>query len=146
MTRITLTLLPTLASLVLAATAVGATQRSTFTLALPATKSTYVDLGRHGYSAGDYFVSTGRLLDGTTRKPAGRLAGTRTILSRQGDYASFVLGLHGGTIFVAGRITHTAPASRLAVTGGTGRYRDARGTLTFRYTSRTSADLDVRLR
>lgn len=119
---------------------------ATIRLDLPGTKSTYVDVGRKGYSAGDYFLTSGRLLDASTHAPAGRLGGVWTILSRQADHAVFDLALRGGTLFVSGRIVHTAPSSSLAVTGGTGRYAGARGMLVFRYSSQTSARLEVRLR
>jgi Allene oxide cyclase barrel like domain len=118
---------------------------ATIHLKLPGTKSTYVDLGRKGYSAGDYFVSTGRLVDRTTGKPAGRLGGVWTILSRAADHASFDVGLAHGTLFVDGRIVHAAKQSVLTVSGGTGAYAGAHGTLTFRYLSETTAGLDVSL-
>jgi hypothetical protein len=131
---------------VLAASSASAAGGSLIRLTLPGTKSTYVDLGRKGYSEGDYFLSTGRLVDAATGKPAGRIGGVWTILSRQADNTSFNLGLNDGTIFVTGHIRHTAPKSTLEVTGGTGRYRGSRGTVTFRYLSQTSAGIDVRLR
>jgi hypothetical protein len=112
-------------------------------LKLPHTTSTYVDLGRKGYSAGDYFLSSGRLLDAATSKPAGRLGGIWTILSRQADHVTIDLGLDSGTLFVTGQIRHTAPRSALTIAGGTGRYSSARGTVVFRYTSQTTAALDV---
>lgn len=125
--------------------AAGATSRATLHLELPGTTSTYVDLNRKGYSPGDYFLSSGRLIDRATRKPAGRLGGVWTILSRAADHAVFDLGLANGTIFVSGRITHASPSSTLAITGGTGAYRGRRGTVTFRYSSETTAALDVQL-
>jgi hypothetical protein len=115
----------------------------TLHLELPGTKSTYVDLNRKGYSPGDYFLSSGRLLDRSTHKRVGRLGGVWTILSRKADHATFDLGLADGTIFVSGRINHTAPRSTLGVTGGTGAYRGRHGTVTFRYLSETTAALDV---
>jgi hypothetical protein len=121
-----------------------ATPAKTVHLELPGTKSTYVDLNRKGYSAGDYFLSSGRLLDRSTHKSVGRLGGVWTILSRNADHATFDLGLADGTIFVSGRITHTTPSSTLAVTGGTGTYRGTHGTVTFRYLSETTAALDIR--
>lgn len=114
-------------------------------LELPGTRSSYVDLNRKGYSAGDYFLSSGRLLDRASHRPAGRLGGVWTILSRRADHATFDLGLAGGTIFVSGRIVHAAPSSTLAVTGGTGVYSGRHGTVTFRYLSQTTAALDVTL-
>jgi hypothetical protein len=129
------------------ATAAGANTTTTVIhLKLPATKSSYVDLGPKGYSSGDYFLTTGRLLDRTTGNPAGRLGGVWTILSRAADNASFDLGLAHGTLIVNGHITHAAKQSVLTVTGGTGSYTGAHGTVAFRYLSQTTAALDVRLR
>jgi hypothetical protein len=127
--------------------AAGATPTTTVIhLKLPGTKSSYVDLGPKGYSGGDYFLTTGRLLDRTTGKPAGRLGGVWTILSRAADNASFDLGLAHGTLIVNGRIVHAAKQSMLTVTSGTGSYAGAHGTVTFRYVSQTTAALDIRLR
>ena len=136
-------LVATLAAAALAPAAQAAP--ATLHLELPGTRSTYVDLNRKGYSAGDYFLSTGRVLDRATRRPAGLLGGVWTILSRKADHAAFDLGLAKGTIFVSGRIDHTARSSTLSVTGGTGSYRSSHGTVTFRYLSETTAALDVRL-
>ena len=133
------------AATIAAASPAAAGGATSFTLLLPATTSTYVDLGRKSYSAGDFFLSRGPLLDPTTRTRVGRLGGTWTILSRQADQAAFNVGLKAGTLFVVGRISHTAPRSILTVTGGTGRFRTARGTVTFRYLSETSASLAVNL-
>jgi opacity protein-like surface antigen len=137
-----------LASAVLAAagTASSAQRSSVIHLKLPGTKSTYVDLGRKGYSPGDYFLATGRLLDAATGKLAGHLGGVWTLLSRAADNAAFDLGLARGTIIVDGRIVHAAKQSVLTVTGGTGAYQGARGTVTFRYLTETTAALDVSLR
>jgi hypothetical protein len=131
---------------IFAGTAAAGPTKSTIHLKLPGTKSSYVDLGRKGYSGGDYFVTTGRLLDRATGQPAGRLGGIWTILSRAADNASFDLGLTHGTLIVNGRIVHAAKQSVLAIVAGTGSYAGAHGTLTFRYLSQTTAALDVQLR
>jgi hypothetical protein len=136
-------LLATLAAAALAPAAAHATPTTSLHLELPGTKSTYVDTGRKGYSPGDYFLSSGRLLNRASHKLAGRLGGAWTILSRSADHATFDLGLANGTIFVSGRISHTAASSTLTLTGGTGRYRGSHGTLTFRYLSQTTAALDI---
>ena len=141
------TLIAVLAVALITSVAAGAnTKSTTIHLELPGTKSSYVDLGPKGYSSGDYFLTTGHLLDRTTGKPAGRLGGVWTILSRAADNASFDLGLARGTLIVSGRIVHTAKQSVLEVAGGTGFYARARGTVTFRYLSQTTAALDIQLR
>ena len=119
---------------------------TTIHLKLPGTKSSYVDLGPKGYSSGDYFVTTGKVLDRASGKPAGRLGGVWTILSRAADNASFDLGLVHGTLIISGRIVHAAKQSVLDVVAGTGAYAGAHGTVTFRYLSQTTAALDIRLR
>ena len=86
------------------------------------------------------------MLDRTTGKPAGRLGGVWTILSRAADNASFDLGLAHGTLIVNGRIVHAARQSVLNVIAGTGSYAGAHGTVTFRYLSQTTAALDIQLR
>jgi hypothetical protein len=134
------------AALAASAAARANTKNTVIHLKLPGTKSSYVDLGPKGYSGGDYFVTTGRLLDRTTGKPAGRLGGIWTILSRAADNASFDLGLTHGTLIVNGRIVHAAKQSVLDVIRGTGSYAGAHGTVTFRYLSQTTAALDIRLR
>jgi hypothetical protein len=129
-----------------AATASADPTNTAIHLKLPGTKSSYVDLGRNGYSGGDFFLTTGRLLDRTTGKPAGRLGGVWTILSRAADNASFDLGLAHGSLIVDGRIVHAARQSVLNVIAGTGSYAGAHGTVTFRYLTRTTAALDIQLR
>ncbi|MGH2934246.1 MAG: allene oxide cyclase barrel-like domain-containing protein [Gaiellaceae bacterium] len=131
---------------VFAGTASAGSSNTTIHLDLPGTKSSYVDLGPKGYSGGDYFVTTGRVLDRATGKPAGRLGGIWTIISRAADNASFDLGLAHGTLIVDGRIVHAARQSTLSIVAGTGSYTGAHGTVTFRYLSETTAALDVRLR
>lgn len=125
----------------------SASPRSTVIhLKLPGTTSSYVDLGPKGYSGGDYFLTTGRVVDRATGRPAGRLGGVWTIISRAADNASFDLGLARGTLIVEGRIVHAARQSVLDVVGGTGSYAGVRGTVVFRYLSETTAALDIRLR
>jgi phage-related tail fiber protein len=119
---------------------------TTIHLKLPGTKSSYVDLGPNGYSPGDYFLSSGRVLDRASGKQAGRLGGVWTILSRAADNAFFDIGLARGTLVVSGRIVHSAKLSVLQVVAGTGAYAGAHGTVTFSYLSQTTAALDIRLR
>ena len=129
------------------ASAASATPPSTVIhLKLPGTTSRYVDLGPKGYSGGDYFLTTGHVVDRATGRRAGRLGGIWTIISRAADNASFDLGLAHGTLIVNGRISHAARQSVLDVAGGTGAYAGARGTVVFRYLSQTTAALDIRLR
>src|SRR3954471_7156234 len=93
-------------------------------------KDTFVDNGKHGESIGDVFISTGvKLRDPATKTPAGRLDILGTIASRRADFVAVTAHLHDGTIQVNGLMRHTALPHVLPVTGGTGSYANARGTL-----------------
>ena len=133
------------ATMTLAATAAGAGSPKTFSVYLPGTKSTYVDVGRKGYSPGDYFLATGRLLSRAGGARIGGLAGVWTLRSPAADDASITLRLPQGTLFVAGRIHHTAKSSTLRVTGGTDSYAGARGVAVLRYLSETTAEIGFAL-
>jgi hypothetical protein len=93
-------------------------------------KDTFIDNGRKGESAGDSFVSTAvKLRDAATRAPAGTLDVLGTIASRRADFVATTAHLDGGTIQVNGVMRHTTTRHVLPVTGGTGSYANARGTL-----------------
>ncbi len=98
-----------------------------------------LDLGRRGASLGDRTIARGRLVDPTdTRRRRGSFTAEivtfdpKTLLS--GFTATLVLP--GGQVQVDGslpfRRTLTAAGAVLPVTGGTGDYRSARGTMTVR--------------
>jgi hypothetical protein len=89
-------------------------------------------------SQGDYFVFYSPLND-AAGNPAGELDVKCTIIKKgkartgQGevDLCNGVVGLSNGEIFVAARTTGgNNPDVRGAITGGTGAYANARGTLT----------------
>jgi hypothetical protein len=93
-------------------------------------KDTFVDNGKKGESVGDSFISTAvKLRDPATRAPAGRLDILGTIASRRADFVAITAHVHGGTIQVNGVMRHTTTPHLLPVTGGTGNYANARGTL-----------------
>jgi hypothetical protein len=70
-----------------------------------------------------------KLRDAATRGPAGRLDILGTIASRRADFVAITAHLHDGTIQVNGVMRHGKSPVLLAVTGGTGNYANARGTL-----------------
>ena len=133
------------AALSLAATASAAQGTRTFDVVFPKTSTTYVDLGRKGYSRGDYFLSTGPVLAKLGGPRIGGLAGIWTLVSKAADNASIAIRLPGGNVYVDGSIHHAAPQSVLRVRGGTGAFSGARGTASWRYLSERSAALHFEL-
>lgn len=133
------------AVLSLAATGTASQGRDAFDVVLPKTTSKYVDIGRKGYSPGDYFLSTGPVLAKVGGERIGGLAGIWTLVSPASDDASIAIHLSRGTLYVDGSIRHTAKQSVLRVRGGTGAFLGARGTATFRYLSETSGAMHVSL-
>lgn len=131
--------------LALATNGPAANRASSFDVVLPKTNSKYVDIGRKGYSPGDYFLATGPILDKVGGERIGGLAGVWTLVSPKGDDAAIVLHLERGTVHVDGRINHRKAPSVLRLLGGTGAYKGVRGTATFRYLTETSATLHIAL-
>ncbi len=123
----------------------GTTGKSTFDIVLPKTNSRYVDIGRKGYSRGDYFLATGAVLGKVGGARIGGLAGVWTIVDQTADKTSMTIHLPAGTLYVDGRIRHAAKQSVLRVAGGTGPFADAKGTAAFRYLSETSAAIHFSL-
>jgi hypothetical protein len=95
-----------------------------------------LDLGPHGPSVGDRFVLTSTLHRGG--KVAGRIGGECTFVDRkyQGLSCALTAVLSDGTIAISGeslakRIPGVSgPQERYAITGGTGAYAAATGTMT----------------
>lgn len=103
------------------------------------------DNGRRGDSLGDLLACRGSL------RQAGRVAGrahwTCVYLGaeRRGEDCTATVSLAGGTIQLAGVLSHTSPRSTWAITGGTGGHAGARGTAELRQLSatRTAATLTL---
>jgi hypothetical protein len=112
---------------------------------------TNVDLGKHGFSAGDQDLFTGTL----TRqgKHVGRLVGTCTT-ARVGaatadQLCEFVLHLGGAQITASGSVSSSpkGPGTfALPVTGGTGRYASASGQIAVTATNGKTFPITVSLR
>ena len=92
-------------------------------------RSDFVDVGDSGESPGDYFLFESRLMtpDGSTH--VGRDSGKCTLGTRTFVCDATASIFHKGKIAVYGAFFAEADA-KLPVIGGTGRYRDAGGTLT----------------
>jgi hypothetical protein len=105
------------------------------------------DNGRRGEGLGDLQACRGRLRDPASGAAAGRAHWTCVYLgsTRAGSDCSAVVGLHGGTLQAAGALSHTSATSTWAITGGTGAYAGARGTvrLTQRSATRTAATITL---
>ena len=98
-----------------------------------------VDLAPHGVSPGDYFLAAGTLRE--NGQVAARAHATCTVIdhSYRGQDCQFVLVFRDGTITAAGGgINRLLPGQapppphapdEMAITGGTGAYRGASGTL-----------------
>jgi len=100
------------------------------------------DNGRRGDSVGgsrrggcgDLDVCRGNLRDAATRATAGRAHWTRLYLgsTRAGSDCTATVKLRGGTLQAAGVLSHTSTRSTWAISGGTGSYAGARGTIDLR--------------
>lgn len=104
------------------------------------------DNGRRGESLADLDACRGLLRDAQGDR-AGRAHWTCVYLgsTRAGSDCSSVVTLRGGTLQAAGVLSHTTPRSEWAVTGGTGRYAGARGTVALRQASPTRTRATITL-
>ena len=107
----------------------------TLTLVQKNAKPTFVDLGRKSTrfnpSTGDLEVFAGKLsLPGGSR--AGRSQGYCVVadVRHHGEQCSYTFGLRGGQITGDGKVVYRRRFS-IPVTGGTGAYEGARGTIAF---------------
>jgi hypothetical protein len=91
---------------------------------------TFVDNRPKGEGVGDSFVTTrAKLSDPSTRATVGSMDILGTIASRRSNFASITARLRRGTVQVNGVMRHDRTPTVLAVTGGTGDFANARGTL-----------------
>lgn len=95
-----------------------------------------LDLGAPGRSVGDQFVFSGTLRSRAERRPVGRVGGFCVLddLERNAGECSLTAVLDGAQLAVQGElagIPAPGPAT-VAITGGTGRFREARGQMTLR--------------
>lgn len=124
-----------------AAQVARARDRQTIKVREVQTRGRYIDVGPQGESPGDYFVFEGRLLQKGEQvgRDSGRcLAGVRTFTCEA------TASLDGrGKIVVGGTLFTDQRDFRLAVTGGTGAYKDARGQLLVEEGKRTFLIFDL---
>ena len=147
-------------SLAFAATSSGAAssrsddQDPCFELVAREVAETYVDLGEPDFSQADQFVFVNDLFRGS--EPVGKDGGVCTVtrLTAEGAVTVFCNGsnsLPGGQVVVQGLIDYgpgeeikEEPYS-LAITGGTGKYRAARGQVTIKELSTTEFRIMLRI-
>lgn len=111
-----------------------------------ATTDTVIDNGDTGDSIGDMIAFGNELFDKTDTKKVGTDQGScvRTVVGVAYE-CSWTNSLKGGQIVVQGPFLD-AGDSTLAITGGTGKYKDARGTMDLHATSPTSFQFTFHLR
>lgn len=123
-----------------------------FQLTAQQTQGTFVDVdGSSGPSQGDEFVISGNLLRGSTTVGTYSQICTLTRTAPADEFdlqCAADLTLPQGQLTVQGRFTVTSAGPGdidLAITGGTGRYRTAHGTIHGVNTSSTETQLTVHL-
>jgi hypothetical protein len=137
-TVITVTAVATAATAVAGPTS-GRSHTSVLTLlAPPGGTTTTIDLGKHGPSAGDEFVTT----DAPLQRPkshtrVGRLDLIEIAMSETRSSLSFTAQLPRGTLQVQGAYNPNNSQFTLPIVGGTGAYLGARGAVTLNTSSRT---------
>jgi hypothetical protein len=105
------------------------------------------DLKRKGWSSGDTYMFRSPLLDANSRKPMGGIKVHCTALhvSKKGDTTVFLCDLESA--FADGKIVSTgsftfAPkvdGGETTITGGTGDYEGAAGTMTLKFNSNSTS-------
>lgn len=88
------------------------------------------DVGKKGPSLGDRLLFVSKLRSGTV--PAGKAVGDCTWHAGKSDataeyYCTVVFRLRGGQIVITGLFSYARLMNTFAITGGTGRFRDAAG-------------------
>lgn len=126
----------------------------TFTLFATTVQSADIDLGEPGFSLGDQFVFADDLAEAEGGPTIGTDGGVCTVV-RIDEHSGAVTvqcvvtgELHGGQITVQGLVTFAEDAPGtfvLAVTGGTGAYKNVRGQVTVEEISETEAILTFEL-
>jgi hypothetical protein len=107
-------------------------------LAPPGGRTTTIDLGKRGPSAGDEFVTTGSPLQRPgSHTRVGRIDLIETSMSETRSSLSFTARVPHGTLQVQGAYNPNNSRFTLPIVGGTGAYLAARGAVTLDTNSRT---------
>ena len=107
----------------------------------------YVDVGRKGDSVGDAMFCRGTLRAAAGNTAAGSVRYTCAYLGseRAGSECTALARLDGGTLQLAGALSHTNAVSEWAVVGGTGTYVGARGSARLRQLGSTRTAVTIAL-
>ena len=98
------------------------------------------ELTRAAVRHGAVFVQT----ESVSGDDTGRDAVSCTLVTKQGlALCRFALSLKEGQIIGYGLVQLGSPGFETAITGGTGKWKDARGTITVKNTSETRTDYTV---
>lgn len=110
---------------VAAAHAASADERRAYRVIV--TQGNQIDNAPAGFGVGDVLVFSGPIID-EGGASIGRVDGQCTVTTNQGQaYCTPVLSLSEGQILLAGSRSVVELQGNLAIVGGTGRYRNARG-------------------
>lgn len=101
-------------------------QREVITFRLVATDGYFVDNDPSGNSGGDLFGAAGELR--RQGEKVGRFSSACTLVPPVGGQCQVTMGLQGrGGVQIAGNVRLQGQHSRVAIVGGTGSFRTARG-------------------
>jgi Allene oxide cyclase len=114
---------------IVAVAGAGSSSHATFTVVERATTDTVTDTGEKGDSAGDILTFANSVYDSANTKKVGSDNGycVRTVVGTSWE-CFWTTFLSGGQITVEGPFLDAGP-STLAITGGTGKYSRARGSM-----------------
>jgi hypothetical protein len=99
----------------------------TFSLTEVETSSTFDDLNTPSFSQGDLFIFTSDLRSGSVSVGSGNAACTVMVAKTQRVQCEETFTLPEGQITTQSAVNFGKPSLALAVTGGTGSYKDVRG-------------------
>lgn len=96
------------------------------------TEQAFVDVGKHGFSLGDEFVFTSRLTQNGQKVGHAGVVCTIVSVRRQESQCLGSARLGHGEITIQGLMADSPRVFSFAITGGTGAYEGAEGTLVVR--------------
>src|SRR5512140_3604217 len=123
--------------------ATGSAVQTSFTVVERATTDTVIDLGAKGDSRGDMLMFGNNVYNAANTTKIGRDEGScwRTNPGKVWE-CSWTTVLSGGSLVVQGPFFDSGQNSILAITGGTGIYRNARGQMTLHSRNKAGSEYD----
>ena len=130
-----------------AADARGQSHRAALNLVAAEQDCGGADLPPRDGSPGDIQMCRGRLQQPASGATAGTAAWFCPYIGTEqdGSLCTAVASLREGDLLLAGRLSHLSARSTWAITGGTGRYSNARGTAALRQIDDTHTAVSIRL-